>query len=106
MRAEREPNEALVKQNMQKAREVIRDFATKLGLSHDAKDPSRRYLAYHADLVLSYADWYEALLGGGSEAQREVAKAALTETVHRIEPHVHEVFDANLYKVTHFRRYV
>ena len=33
-------------------------------------------------------------------------QATLTETVHRIEPYVHEVFDACLYKDTHFRRYL
>lgn len=106
VRAEREKDFDRVHRDCAEARRVVTAFREAAGLTYDDTNPSRRYLAYHADLVLSYADWHEALLGGGTEADREAAKAALTETVHRIEPYVHEVFDACLYKDTHFRRYL
>ena len=106
MRAEREPDVAAVQKSCAEARAMILVFRESQGLSYDDPNPSRRHLAYHADLCLGYADWYEALLGGGTEAQREAAKAALMETVHRIEPHVHTVFDAKLYEVSVFRRYL
>ena len=105
MRAEREKDTAKVKADCAEARRVVAAFRTAQGLSYDDPIPSRRYLAYHADLVLALADWQEAFLGGGTETEEERAKAALTDTVHRIEPYVHEVFDAHLYKDTHFRRY-
>ncbi|MBE6580907.1 MAG: DUF4838 domain-containing protein [Ruminococcaceae bacterium] len=106
VRGEREQNDGLVKENCRKARALVQAFRRERGLCYDDVNPSRRYLAYHADLVLSYADWHEALFGGGDEAAREAAKAALTETAYRIEPHVHEVFDVCLYKNTHFVRYM
>lgn len=106
VRAEREKDYDRVHRDCAEARRVVAAFREAAGLTYDDPNPSRRYLAYHADLVLSYADWHEALLGGGTEADREAAKATLTETVHRIEPYVHEVFDAQLYKDTHFRRYL
>ena len=55
---------------------------------------------------LSHADLLIAYLGGGSEDERSAAKDALYNTLHRVEPNVHAVFDVYNYKSSIFRRYM
>ena len=38
--------------------------------------------------------------------ERSVAKDALYNTIHRVEPHVHAVFDVYNFKSSVFRRYM
>ena len=95
-----------VKSRCAEAKRVINEFKASFVPAYDSENPSVRMLAYHADVCISYADLLIAYLGGGSEEERTTAKDALYDTIHRVEPHVHAVFDVYNFKSSVFRRYM
>ena len=88
------------------AKRVINEFRESFVPAYDSDNPSVSMLAYHADVCLAYADLLIAYLGGGSEEERAASKDALYDTLHKVEPYVHAVFDVYNFKSSIFRRYM
>ena len=81
--------------NCNEAKEVICDFRKHFLLPNADMNPSWKYLVYHAEMCLSYADL--AIAGAGHDEGRYHAETEnFKQLLECLKPHIHHVFDTRV----------
>lgn len=84
-----------VERNCTEVKKLVADFKRKILAGEEERNDSWRYLVYHAEYTLKFADVCIAYLGkDSSPGKREEAKKAITAYVKEMEKHMHVVFDS------------